>query len=157
MRVKFVRYFFLKITILTFLAISGASHGEDGAGKIFIEVGNIKNTNGMLRALLFNSHDGFPGEPSKAIKTTSSNITSDKMTLIFSGVPSGVYAVSVIHDENSNSKMDYNFLGIPKEGYCFSNNAAGIASPPRFEDAKFKFASDDKTSNSLNLSLRMRY
>ena len=45
----------------------------------------------------------------------------------FTGVPPGKYALVCYHDENSNGKFDENMLGMPKEGYCFSNNVK-----PRF-------------------------
>jgi len=41
----------------------------------------------------------------------------------------GKYAVSVFHDENSNGKLDTNFLGIPREGVGASNNAKGHFGP----------------------------
>jgi uncharacterized protein (DUF2141 family) len=44
----------------------------------------------------------------------------------------------VLHDENENSKMDFNFLGMPLEGYGFSNDASGTFGPPSFEDAAFR-------------------
>jgi uncharacterized protein (DUF2141 family) len=31
-------------------------------------------------------------------------------------VTPGDYAISVFHDENSNGKLDRNFMGMPKEG-----------------------------------------
>ena len=37
-------------------------------------------------------------------------------------LPAGNYAVQVMHDENENNKLDTNFMGMPIEGYGFSNN-----------------------------------
>jgi len=48
---------------------------------------------------------------------------------LFPGVAPGRYAVSVFHDENSNGKMDTNFIGIPREGVGASNNAKGHLGP----------------------------
>ena len=33
----------------------------------------------------------------------------------------GKYGISLMDDENFNGKMDFNFIGIPKEGFGFSN------------------------------------
>lgn len=38
--------------------------------------------------------------------------------VIFKNIHHGIYAVSVLHDENNNGLMDKNFFGIPTEGYC---------------------------------------
>ena len=66
------------------------------------------------------------------------DIEDQSCTVTFKDVPAGTYAVSYIHDENGNGKMDTNFMGIPKEGYGCSNNAKGFMGPPKWEDAKFE-------------------
>ena len=50
-------------------------------------------------------------------------------------VPAGTWAVLAYHDENSNKKLDANFVGMPKEGYGFSNGAKATFGPPSFKDA----------------------
>ena len=53
-------------------------------------------------------------------------------------LPEGEYAIALFVDTNKNSKIDKNFLGIPKEQFGFSNNAIGRLSAPSFEQAKFQ-------------------
>ena len=55
-------------------------------------------------------------------------------TLVFSGLPSGTYALALIHDENGNGKLD-TMMGIPREGFGFSNNPAIRFGPPSFKSA----------------------
>ena len=50
----------------------------------------------------------------------------------------GLHAVSVLHDENNNGKLDTNFLGIPREGVGMSNNPPPRRGPPRFAEAAFR-------------------
>jgi uncharacterized protein (DUF2141 family) len=52
-------------------------------------------------------------------------------------VPPGTYAVNGFHDENSNGQFDTNFLGIPGEGYFFSNDVRPFLSAPGFDAVKF--------------------
>jgi uncharacterized protein (DUF2141 family) len=66
-----------------------------------------------------------------------STILNGHATCQFENIPSGTYAVSVFHDENSNGKLDTNFLGIPREGVGASNNAKGHLGPPKFSAAAF--------------------
>jgi uncharacterized protein (DUF2141 family) len=47
----------------------------------------------------------------------------------FEGIPSGTYALVVLHDENMNGKLDTNWLGVPKEGYGFSNDPDAATAP----------------------------
>lgn len=50
-------------------------------------------------------------------------------------LPPGRYGVIVFHDENDDGRLDKNMLGMPTEGYGFSNNATGFFSAPSFDDA----------------------
>lgn len=49
----------------------------------------------------------------------------------------GTYAVAVYHDANNNHHFDRTFLGLPAEGYGFSNDAPTPVGPPPFSAAKF--------------------
>ncbi|MBU0632502.1 DUF2141 domain-containing protein [bacterium] len=55
----------------------------------------------------------------------------------FENIPDGKYAIALFQDENNNHKLDKNFLGIPKEGYGFSNNPHTLLEPT-FNDAVFE-------------------
>lgn len=70
----------------------------------------------------------------------------------FSGVASGTYAVAVFHDENSNGKLDTNFLGIPREGVGASNDAQGHFGPPKFDAAAFRFS-----GGRIDLKITIKY
>lgn len=45
----------------------------------------------------------------------------------------GTYAVALFHDKNGNHHFDTNFLGIPVEGYGFSNNPTLFVGPPKLK------------------------
>ena len=66
------------------------------------------------------------------------------MVFTFEGLESGMYAVSLFHDENDNGKLDANFMGIPREPYAFSNNAKGFFGPPTFQDCQFEVVQGTK-------------
>jgi uncharacterized protein (DUF2141 family) len=63
---------------------------------------------------------------------------------VFNKVHAGTYGLSAFHDQNENGKLDTNFLGMPIEDYCASNNARGVFGPPSFDDAKFTFRGGTK-------------
>lgn len=54
----------------------------------------------------------------------------------FAGVAPGTYALSLIHDENGNGKLD-TALAIPREGFGFSRNPKISFGPPKFAAAAF--------------------
>ncbi len=67
-------------------------------------------------------------------------------------MPPGEYAISLLHDENDNEKMDTGLMGIPKEGYGASNDAKVTFGPPKFADARFPL-----TQNQTTIRIKMRY
>lgn len=102
---------------------------------IRIEVSNIKNTKGNVLVGLFDKDERFLKE---TFKDQTVKINGEKVEIIFSNVPPGEYAISVIHDENENGELDSNSIGIPKEGFGFGNDAMGMFGPPAFDKAKVK-------------------
>jgi uncharacterized protein (DUF2141 family) len=60
--------------------------------------------------------------------------------------------MAVIHDENMNGKLDANWLGIPLEGYGFSNDAKAAMGAPSFSAASFQY-----NGQNLDLTMRLEY
>jgi uncharacterized protein (DUF2141 family) len=106
---------------------------------IHLQIAGLRNDKGVVLCALYSSPDGFPQKSEKAIAHDKSEISEHHATCRFSGVIPGRYAVSVFHDENSNGKLDTNFMGIPREGVGASNNAKGHFGPPKFDAAAFQF------------------
>jgi uncharacterized protein (DUF2141 family) len=106
---------------------------------IRVEIGGLRDDKGQVLCALFSSARGFPKTSANAIAHTRSDISHGHAFCGFSGVASGTYAVSVFHDENSNGKLDTNFVGMPREGVGASNNARGHFGPPKFDDAAFRY------------------
>ena len=52
------------------------------------------------------------------------------------------YAIRYFHDENNNDELDTNFIGIPKEGFGFSNDAFGKFGPKKFKEWLFEVSGD---------------
>jgi uncharacterized protein (DUF2141 family) len=48
---------------------------------------------------------------------------SGQAQVVVRGIDPGVYGVQAFHDQNDNFDLDRNFLGLPKEGMGFSNDA----------------------------------
>ena len=115
------------------------------ANDIDIEITNLLNTNGKLRIALYNNEKNYK-EKNNQFKKIVLDINSKIVKYEFKDIPTGTYTIAVFHDENSNEKLDKNFLGIPNESYGFSNNARGIFGPPSFEESKFELNKNSKVS-----------
>ncbi len=72
-------------------------------------------------------------------------------TIRFSSVAPGTYAISLVHDENSNGKLDTSMM-IPNEGFGFSRNPTVTFGPPKFKSAAFVLGNVDASQ-----SVKMRY
>lgn len=84
----------------------------------------------------------FP-DTAGAVKTVTSP-AAEITDMVFAGLPSGDYAVAAFHDEDRDGDLDTNLLGIPTEGYGFSNNARGMFGPPDFDAAAFAITAGDE-------------
>jgi len=126
---------------------------HDPHAALTVRVVGARNAKGTIGALLFKSVDGFPGNPKKAIREAEAHVDTTALgaELVFKGLPDGVYAVSVRHDENGNRKFDKNILGVPKERYGVSNNPKKMKRAPTFEEAKFSLA------GSTTIEIRLIY
>ena len=118
--------------------------------RLDVEVDNLRSAKGMIRICLTADPDNFPACIDDANALTRS-VPASVRTTSFPGLPQRGYALAIIHDENSNSKLD-TIAGIPREGYGFSRNAAARFGPPRFSAARFMVAGDAE----LQL-VKMRY
>ncbi len=116
-------------------------------GTLTIRVTGARNTKGKIGVTLFQGAQGFPDDTSKAIRQQRVEIDPNTMSaqVTFKDVPQGAFAVSVLHDENGNGKMDKNFVGMPKEGYGASNNPKKKKRAPTFDEAKFSLSTGEQT------------
>lgn len=126
--------------LIAALQLPGSLTGQSReTSTLIVQVTNARSSKGRIAIALFQEASGFPGDSSKALRLQRAVIDPAKLSsqFVFEGIPRGVYAVSVFHDENMNGKLDKNFMGVPREGYGFSNNPKKRMGPPSFEEAKF--------------------
>ena len=113
---------------------------------LIVKVVGLRNTKGKVDVLLFRSSAGFPDDPSKAV-VDDEQIDPKTMTaqVVFQRVAPGLAAVTVLHDENLNDKLDTNLVGIPREGYGASNNPKKRLRAPTFAEAQFSVSRPRET------------
>jgi uncharacterized protein (DUF2141 family) len=119
---------------------------KTGTAVLTVKVIGFRNAKGRLDALLFSGPKGFPDEDSRAVDDDEVSIDPKTLTaeVVFRNLPPGTYAVTVLHDENMNRKMDSNFFGIPKEGYGSSMNPPKMHRAPKFDEAKFSLSPEGR-------------
>ncbi len=109
-----------------------------GTGTIEVECVELRHDRGELVCALYDRADTFPRE-SGVRAGAYAKIEAGRAVCRFDGLPPGRYAVAAFHDEDGDRKLK-TVLGIPREGYGFSNDARpGTFGPPKFAAAAFDF------------------
>lgn len=135
--------------VLALAIFSVPVFAEPNCPGIHVKILNIKNSTGTVACALFDASPGFPTEYLRmATNVMVIKIRKDLARCDFEDIPQGNYAMAVVHDENMNGKLDTNWLGVPIEGFGFSNDAKGILGAPSFSAASFPY-------NGQNLELTM--
>lgn len=137
------------LNVALVLTVSLVLNNVVNAANINIKVTNIKNLKGVLRVGIINKEQDFPYD---AFVGKRVPISGDSVDVKFTGLAPGEYAIAVHHDANCNDKLDKNVLGVPLEGYGFSNNVKALTAPPKFKYAKFILdTSFSQTIKMINL------
>jgi uncharacterized protein (DUF2141 family) len=142
---RFVITALLSLSFFSFLPVS-----KDG---ITVTISHLRNNSGHALISLFREGEGFPDQPARAFRKERVSIVDKQVVIHFPGIPGGSYAIAILHDENDDTKMNTNWLGLPKEGYGFSNNIMGTFGPPPYNRARFSHVAGNETS----VEIRTKY
>lgn len=123
---KYLRKLFYLILISTIYSFS-----LKGQVTLTIVIKNLENNEGFV---LVDFRDGN----NLKLKEYTEKIINKQCIITINGLTSGKYSFKYFHDANNNKKLDTYWIGAPKEGYGFSNNAKGNLGPPDFEETLFR-------------------
>lgn len=106
------------VIALALSLLASSSQVVAGQTELRVRIDNVRNDTGKLFIALYDGKRWLkPGHYLSAQKVRARRGT---VQTTFHGLPRGVYGVAVFHDENMNSRVDTNFVGLPKEGFGFS-------------------------------------
>ncbi|MBX7458661.1 DUF2141 domain-containing protein [Qipengyuania sp. 1NDH17] len=135
------------------LALGAGAPAPEAGSTITVTVTNLRNADGVVLACMTTSDKSFPKcrgvEGAKSAKVAAHEGT---LTVTFTDVKPGRYAIALLHDENANGKADRALGMMPKEGFGFSRDAPVRMGPPSFKDAVFDMADEDRA-----MTIKMRY
>ena len=115
-----------------------------------ISVTGLRNMKGQILVCLTTNPKAFPdcskdkGSVRMAVKAANAG------DFTIAAPATGTFAIAVVHDENSNNKMDVAIF-LPKEGFGFSRNPTITVGPPSFKSASFAVTGDTRQA------IRMKY
>jgi uncharacterized protein (DUF2141 family) len=134
------------LLLVFFISIAANVYSQQH-NKMKIVFYGLRSNSGQVIFEIFNKQEGFPGVSKNAIKRVVVSIENKSAIIELQDLQYGLYAISCVHDENANNKLDFG-LFMPKEGYGVSNNIKGVLGAPSFDDSKFIF---DKNSKDISI------
>ncbi|MDT0506520.1 DUF2141 domain-containing protein [Novosphingobium sp. MMS21-SN21R] len=120
---------------------------------INVTIDGVRNGNGLMAVTLYadESRKFLVKHGSMYVGRVDATASETKMCLY---VPKpGVYALAVYHDEDSSRNIKRSgVLGLPEEGFGFSNNPPTIASIPSFRSVRLNIA-----KSGLSTRIHLKY
>lgn len=112
------------------LAVLAGMEAPAQAETLSVQLRNIRSAGGEIQLDLYTLDRKRAGKKRVVARPGT-------MRVDFEGLAPGAYGVYVYHDENGNRKLDTGgLLGLPIEGYAFSNDAPVRFGPPSIDALK---------------------
>ena len=116
-----------------------------------IDVSGLRSARGIILICLTANPASFPncegGRDSRLLRVFA-NKTGP---IAVKGLAPGNYAISLVHDENGNGRLDKALL-IPREGFGFSRNPKITFGPPKFAAVEVSVGQGD-----VKVPVKMKY
>jgi uncharacterized protein (DUF2141 family) len=117
-----------------------------------IKVTDIRSGKGKIVLNVFKDNDSYDkNQPYKKLTFDKKTLVNGTLNVHF-GLEPGVYGITLVDDENEDGKINKNFVGIPKEGFGFSNFFMTKMKKPSFDDFKV-----DLKSPEHQIEIKVKY
>lgn len=134
--------------------VPGAASADDESGTILVTATGFKSSDGQAIIALYKKGEHWLDIPRayRSEKVPMTRLKKGTMRFKLRNVPYGEYGVTVLHDANSNGKLDMRWVPYPKpkEYGGISNNWVRNGKP-EYSKAKFTF---DRRIMSLRILMR---
>lgn len=122
------------------------------AQNVSLQLSGLRSGKGAICISVFRDNKSFMEDrPSTRLKFPKTAVKNGALNVSLALGP-GVWGIALLDDENDNGKMDNSMIGLPKEGFGFSNFFLSGMSRPTFSDFSFEVKAAPLTLNS-----RIRY
>lgn len=148
------------VTALTMMAaaVGAPAHAQDGAcasdsrPQVKVVVEGLRSDRGEVVVELYpNDPDRFLAHQGRLERVRQKAAKTGISTCI-NAPAAGLYAVVLYHDENNDEKFNRSKIGLPSEGFAFSNNVRPMLGPPSLKSVLFAVPEGGST-----IRVRMRY
>ena len=136
----------------TAAAGQGPCTGTPSATRLYVTIENVRASQGLIALTL------YPDESRRFLARRGSLYVGRvparaPVTRACIHVPApGTYALGIYHDADSNRRFNRSAIGLPAEGYGFSNNPSTLFGLPSFRSVRLAVP---RTNTAT--TIRMRY
>lgn len=123
---------------LALAGLGAAGAHASATGEVVVRMRGFRSDRGRAYVALWRKPEGFPGHPPPEAPSRVVPIGKSTAEARFEALAPGSFAVTVFHDENDDSELEENFLGIPREGVGFSRNVKPRFRAPRYREAELQ-------------------
>jgi len=102
---------------------------------ILIHVEGVKNDKGSVTIALYGDNPKRFLKKGKKLGHLRVLATRGTTSACIAAPHVGEYAIAVYHDEDGNGKVTKSWVGLPTEGFGFSNNPNVFLVPPKHSEA----------------------
>lgn len=105
---------------------------------VTMNITHLRSDKGYVIVQVFTTQQGFKdSKPVAKFKYAKKDAVKGALTVKCTLKP-GTYGLALLDDENANGKMDNNMVGMPKEGFGFSDYYHTGMSRPTLNDFKIE-------------------
>ena len=113
----------------------GTASAQAGETLVFV-VSGLRSNSGTLRGGIYASPDRWT-QVGGQVAVCTGPVRGGTARCVIRPPGPGRYAFAFYHDADDDNQLDRDMVGIPQEGYGFSNNARPGLGAPSFESAAF--------------------
>lgn len=125
----------LKLKLLTLLLCSLFYQSQ--AQTVIVTIEGLRNNQGLVSLGIFKNQEQFAQEKPVKKQLFTKTGTKAGLLVVELKLEPGNYAIALLDDENKDGKMNYNWIGVPLEGFGFSNFVSSGLSKPDYSDFDF--------------------
>lgn len=147
------------VRFLAFAALAGAGQaaaqdctGPPSAVRLFVQVEGVRSSQGLIAVTLY-------ADDSRRFLARRGSLYVGRVparagtTIACIHLPAtGIWALAVYHDADSNRRFNRSGIGLPAEAYGFSNNAPAIFGLPAFRRVRMAVP-----RSGMATTVRLRY
>jgi uncharacterized protein (DUF2141 family) len=119
-------------------AVAAECAGEPSATKLTVQVSGLRSAKGLIAVTLYpDVQKRFLAPKGKLLRDRPPSKTPVTTACFWLPKP-GHYVLAVYHDENGDKDFNRTIIGMPAEGFGFSNNPSTKTGLPSFKSVRFE-------------------